>query len=578
MDKKETNYFALRMFIRQFVPIIISSVGLAFADIVDTVVIGNSMGVTGLAAISLSLPIFMIINIIMHSLGIGGSIRFSKHLTYGEKEEATEGFRGIIYTAILISILMVVFGNCFIDDVIRVLGASDTDTLLFIATKEYVRIIISGMPLFFFSYIMNYYLRNDDKEKLASIGFTIGNISDIVLNIVFVLLLDMGVTGAAYATLSGLMISSCVYLIGLYKNPGNIRLFPFKFKLKGNLECFRVGFSSSSQYIFSMIFLWLTNQILMKLSGSTGVAVFDVIQNASFLILYLYDGTAKAMQPLVSTYFGEKNQKGWKYILKLGILFGSVAGIIAIAMIMIFPQLICNLFGITGGKALQMGMYALRVYGCGAAFAGISILLESYYQSIEQEKKAFMITLFRGSLFLIPFMLLFAWIGIDWFWLFYPVTEIVSLTVFLIWKKIKKGGEKDFNEEEVLSRTIRSLGDDLQFLLKDVEEFCEKWGGDRKQQYFVNMAVEELCVSIMTKAMVDKGGFIQLSLIAEEKEFELHIRDSAVTFNPFDMQSASTVPGETFDIDAVGVMIIKNKSKFFSYRKYQGFNTLIVRI
>ncbi len=92
MRSMDRDYFTGRMFRRQFSPALISALGLAMGDMADAVVVGQRMGVVGLAAISLSLPVFMVINVIMHGLGLGGSIRYSTQLAGGGWKEANRGF------------------------------------------------------------------------------------------------------------------------------------------------------------------------------------------------------------------------------------------------------------------------------------------------------------------------------------------------------------------------------------------------------------------------------------------------------------------------------------------------------
>lgn len=304
------------------------------------------------------------------------------------------------------------------------LGTTASDGLLFETSRTYVRIIVSGAPLFFFSYLLNYFLRNDDYEKIASLGFTVGNFSDIALNVVFVLWLNLGVAGAAWATLAGQVISIGFYLAALAgktsprqtdervsgateadegrTTPGSeekskalqadpLRLFPFSPDFHGCFSCFRTGFSSSVSYLFSMLFILTANHLLMRMSGSVGVAVFDMVQNASFLILYLYDGTARAAQPLVSTYCGEHNQRGREHTLRLSLTAGTVAGAAGILLTAGFPGIVCGLFGLDGADAVWLGSYALRVFCVGAGVAGVSIILESYYQSGGEERAGFVL-------------------------------------------------------------------------------------------------------------------------------------------------------------------------------------------
>ena len=577
MKRGKEDYFSSKMFLRQFIPALISAVVLALGDMADAIVVGNRMGVTGLAAISLTLPVFMIINLIMHGFGVGGAVRFSKQLAQGEEKTALAGFQGIIEVALFIGVGLSVMGNVFINGLLAILGADPAEAEVFAACRDYVRLIVTFIPLFFVTYILNYYLRNDDKEKLAGFGFTAGNLTDIVLNIVLVLFCHQGVTGAAWATIIGLMVSLCIYLTGMTGKKGVLRLSPWKPDFHGILKCYQTGFSTSSQYLLTMIFLLMANRTLMKIGGSLMVGIFDMIQNVSYLILYLYEGTGKAMQPLASTYYGERNQKECRGILRKSLRYGTAAGIAAGLLIALLADQVCGIFGIYEGESLKVGIYALRVYVIGTFAAGISVLLEAYFQSTGRERSAFVLVLLRGTVVLLPLLVLFAGMGTYGFWWLFPVTEILSLVLLYLRQRLSHEKEAVFDEEKVYYRTIRNSSEDLTPLLSDIEKFCEKWGSTAKQQYFMNMAVEELCVAIMKHGFENDYGYIQVTLLLKEDGlFELHIRDNAVSFNPFAVEEKETE--EEFDFDVLGINVIKKKGKEFYYRRYQGFNTLVVKI
>lgn len=307
------------------------------------------------------------------------------------------------------------------------------------------------------------------------------------------------------------------------------------------------------------------------------VGIFDMIQNVSYLILYLYEGTGKAMQPLVSTYYGERNQKECRGILNKSLRYGAVAGIAAGFLAAFFADRVCGIFGIYEGESLKVGIYALRVYVIGTFAAGISVLLATYFQSTGRERSAFVLVLLRGTVVLIPLLVFFAGMGMYGFWWLFPVTEILSLVLLYLWQQLSYEKEAVFDEEKVYYRTIRNSNEDLNPLLSDIEVFCERWGSTAKQQYFMNMAVEELCVAIMKHGFENDHGYIQVTLLLKEDGlFELHIRDNAVSFNPFAVEKKET--GEEFDFDVLGISVIKKKGKEFYYRRYQGFNTLVVKI
>lgn len=568
------------MYRRLLIPSLASSLGLALADMADAVVVGQSMGATGLAAISLSLPLYMVLNVFMHGLGIGGSVRFSRLMGEGRAKEAEACFNRTMEAGLFLGFAIAMIVNLLPQQVLFLLGTRPSDGELFTASRNYICIIALGAPLFFLNYMLGYFLRSDDNQRIASVGFLLGNGVDILLNVVLVLWLGMETTGAALATLMGLIVAIVCYLPGLFSKEHNLHPALPKPDIEEVTGCFRTGFATSSQYIFQMVFLLITNNALMNLAGENGVAVFDMIQNASYLILYLYDGAAKAAQPLVSTFHGEKNHAAAQRTCKLSLAWGIGAGGIATIFIALFPSVICRVFGLHDTALIDVGSIALRMFCLGATFAGISILLESYYQGEEAEQRAFVIALLRGCVVLLPCTVLFSFTSLKMFWGLYPTTEILSLALFLLWQKLWGKKRTAFDPERVFSLTIRGENQDISKLNDGIEDFCQKWDATMRQQYFVTMAAEEVCVAIITNALGQmSNGEIQVTLVAlENGDFELHVRDNAVFFDPFSLETQKAKEGGDFDMDAMGILVIKNQAKDFFYRHYQGFNTLVVRI
>ena len=172
----------------------------------------------------------------------------------------------------------------------------------------------------------------------------------------------------------------------------------------------------------------------------------------------------------------------------------------------------------------------------------------------------------------------------------YPAAELLTLVIYGIWRKWFDNRRRAFDEERVFYCTIRGQNDNIRPLTSGIEEFLERWEAAPNQQYFVAMAAEEICLSIMQKGFgqeslekspeeKERAGYIQVTLVAlEDGDFELHIRDDAVKFNPFSMKTAKADLDGDWDPDAIGILVIKEKSKDFFYRRYQGFNTMVIRI
>ena len=557
----------------------LAAFSLALGDMADALVVGQSMGATGLAAVSLALPIFMVINLIMHGMGAGGSIHFAKSLGNGNCDKARQSFSQVFQGTLLIGVLLALLGNVFLRPLMAVLGTAPEDGMLYEASSVYVRMILSAMPLFFASYVLNYYLRNDDNQKLASLGFAVGNVCDLVLNLILVLGLGMGVEGAAWSTIIGQAVSLCIYLLGLIgKRAKNLSYRPVRPDIKEVFRCFKIGVSTSIQYLYQMVFFLLVNNILMRGIGEEGVAVFDVLLNASFLVTYLYEGAAKASQPLISTFCGERNQSGIRRAGGLAIIFGNIAGILLSVLVGIFPSAVCAVFGLEGESLIELGSRALRIFCVGMTFAGTIVLFESYYQAQEDEKSALLLATLRGAIVLIPCTLAFSFLNIKLFWWLFPIVEISSLVIFGL-VKIFARRKREEQHEFVLTRMISGRSEEVSALTAELEEFCEAHNALPKQSYYVMMTVEEVCLALNEKAFTKpENGLIQVTAVAtQDGNFELFIRDNAVKFNAF---SLATSDGKiaTTDTEALGMSIIKSKVSEFFYRHYKGFNILYIKI
>ena len=573
--------FTGRMFRGLWIPAMLSSLGWALSDMADAVVVGQKLGTVGLAAISLILPIYMINCMFAHGFGLGGSVRYSRLLSQGKPQEAADSFHGVFWLALAFSAATAVLGSVFMGPLLALLGTRPADGALYTATKDYLQILVAATPLFYLSNILNYYLRNDGSQRRAGVGSVTGNISDITLNILLVLVLDMGTRGAAMSTALGQIITICIYLPGFFSKKHTLRFaLPGRRWAAPALSTLKAGMATSVQYLYQMIFFLVCNNLLIRLGGETAVAVFDVIQNTSYLILYMFEGTGRAMQPILSTYQGERNRQGKRNAVRLGFTAGLAVGGALIAFVELWPRGMCLLFGIAGSASEALACTALRLYGAAALFAGVNILLCNYYQACENEKPSFLLETLRGAALLIPLTFVCYRLGLQHFWLLFLLTEAGSLTVFLLLGIGGRYKKAELPEERIFQRTILSNAADVMDVSRELEAFCEGWSAGMKQQMLATMTVEEIGMAILKHGFQGRtDGYIQLTAIMEENgQLELHLRDDATTFNPFDMETSRASKDGEFDMDSMGVLVIKQRAKDFFYRRYQGFNTLIITI
>lgn len=576
--------FLKKMFWQLMIPAVMSSAGLALANIADSLVVGIRMGSDGLAAIGITLPIYMIYALFYVGIGIGGSVEFAKQAGAGKNKRATDIFNMMMELSVIIGIVFTVTGIFFTKQVLYILGTVPGDGNIYILAYRYAKILLICAPVFFINTPLYMFVRNDGSPKLSGAGFVIGNVLDVLLNYLFVIVMNVGVTGSVWSTIIGQTVAILIFMIHIFGRKHIITLQPVKIRLKEVLKIFKIGFASSNQYLSQFVFIVISNRILLSGLGYQGVAVFDVVMNVSYVGLLFFQAAVDSMQPLSGTFYGEGNIKSQRKVLALSMKYGMSMGCGLLVILMCFAKRICILFGITDVSTILMGVPAVRIYCVGAVFAGINMILSGYYQSIGKENVTYLISILRGTVFLIVYTLLFGMFKPELFWLLFPATEITTIAIYIVSEResVLKNAVKTVSEERICSVMMDVANSQISNVIETIEEFCNEFGASGKQSYYVIMTVEEICSAIIGNAFMEKNKdmYILITIIAlEDGDFRLCIRDNALEFNPFALMTKRVDIEDGDDaLNGLGIMMVKSKAKEFHYRRYLNFNTLIISV
>ncbi len=581
-DRIETR-FIRKMFWQFMIPSVFAAIGLAIANIADSLVVGMRMGDDGLAAIGLVQPIYMVYAVFYMSIGVGGAVEYAKLMGAGKKKDALKVFNMMMTLSVIIGVLFVICGIFFTKEVLMILGTKPADGMIYVLAYRYAKILLIGAPVFFINVPLYIFVRNDDDPKMSTIGFVIGNVVDVSLNFILVIGLDVGVTGSVVATITGQAVAMIFYLPHLFGDKYLLRVIPTKPDIKYILKILKNGFSSSNQYISQFLFITIANRILVREMGNPGVAVFDVVMNVSYVAVLFFQAATDTVQPLASTFYGEGNQKAERQVLRMSVTYGMVSGMVLLGILTVCAGPVCKLFGISGGDTMSMGTVAVQIYCIGAIAAGFSMIMSGYYQAVCREKITYIITLCRGTIFLLLYTVVFGTVNPKLFWFLFPATEFSTIIVYIIVKLSGRTGDvcRHIPDERIESIMLDKNANNLAAVIESIEQFCEKFEASVKQNYYVTMVVEEICSAIMENAFTNKENmYILITVISEpEGDFRLCIRDNALAFNPFDMHTKKVELDDDDDaLGALGIMLVKSKAKEFYYRRYQNYNTLAIRV
>ena len=571
---QKNKSFTDRMFRRMLWPTLISAFGLALGDIADALFVGIRIGKVGLATMSLVAPVYMIYNVLDIGIAVGASVHYTKALGKGKAKQGISIFSQMLMVALAVSVLIAAAGTLLMPYLLRLLGAGTPGGELWNYTKEYLQIMFWGAPLTFLYFLLYYCVRCDDNEKLASVGFIAGYLTDVAASALFILVFKLDVRGAIFATVLGKAVGVVIFLLHFTRKWAILRFRPTKPDFKLIFSVLKTGMSSSFGYIGQFAALLIANNLLQNLGGESALAQMNIVQNVSYVAFAVYMALGDTAQPLCGTFHAEHNKDAIRRVMTLAVTIGAAFGGVISALFALFAPSVCAVFGLTGDVAVG-GAFAVRIFCLSIIPAGLNIVWSSCFQAIGREKIVFLINQLRTFVCFVVFALILSSFGTDRFWFTFVLAELGALAVWVPICRFRKQSVSDVVFSYLLDTNSTNIDD----LLRKTEAFCEENGATPKQIYYVTVCVEEVCQAIIENAFRQDGDeYIQLTIcIEKDGTTALHMRDNAVHFNPFAMKTGRDYEDED-NLASLGIQIVKAKAKLFFYRRYAGFNTLTVEV
>ncbi|MDE5738168.1 MAG: polysaccharide biosynthesis C-terminal domain-containing protein, partial [Oscillospiraceae bacterium] len=364
--------------------------------------------------------------------------KYMIHRSCQQNRPANQIFTQVLYLWLFLGILLVLTGLFFSDNIVILLGA---DEQTFSMSLIYLKILLICSPLFMLNQILLYFVRNDNAPELAMKAMLIGSFSNILLDYIFIYLLDMGMFGAVLATCCSPVISMLELSSFFLEDRNNFRPVNIKPNLKQCSYILSIGAASFVTELSSGIVIIIFNLLMLKLAGNTGVASYGIIANISLVVTSVWTGVAQGVQPLLSEAYARK---------KSLLLFFKSACFVVIGLfifiyggIFLFANQIAEIFNQEQDILLQnYAVQGLQYYFLGAVFAGMNILIAILFAVIEKPFQSNSISLLRGFILIIPCAFLLANLfHMKGLWLAYPVTECLTFLVsiyFLTKNNLKK--------------------------------------------------------------------------------------------------------------------------------------------
>ena len=441
-----------KLLIKYSVPAIIGMMVNALYNVVDRMFIGNIPGVGPMAitGLGVTMPIMTIILAFGMLVGIGATTNISIKLGQGKREEAEHIVGNSITLALIIGIILTVVGTIFSDSILKVFGASES-TLIY--AKSYMSIILLGTIFSISAMVFNNIIRGDGNPKLSAIIMAAGCATNIVLDAVLIFGFNMGIQGAALATIASQGLTAIWGFSYYLKGKSNLKFKKSSLKLDMNIVkmIFAIGSAPFAMQLATSLVQVISNNALRTYGSDLAIGAMATISSIVMIFLMPSFGLVQGMQPIVGFNYGAKNYDRAIKTFKLSLLSSSVFFIVGALLIQFVPQVLVGMFN-RDPQLMDITVNGLRKYSFALPIIGISIVGTNYIQSSGKAKIAMVLSLLRQVIILIPMILiLHKFLGLNGVWFAQPTADIIAsaITAIVLIKEIRSYKEDNNKAKEL---------------------------------------------------------------------------------------------------------------------------------
>lgn len=427
-----------KVYLKYLIPTLLGMLSNSIYCIVDIYFVSAGSGSQGLAAMNICMPVFTILSCVGLLFGVGGATIMSISQGSGDMNTRNKAFSVSVFMMLIVGLLFTMFGLLFRREFSYLLGSDDQ--LLPLVLEYLTPVMCSALP-FVLMYSLSVLLRADNNPKLAMSALMVGNISNIILDYVFVSVFHMGIFGASVATSIAPVLSliAASFHFILRKNTVHFKLRSFDPKVIGRI--LSVGIGSGIMELSAGAIIFMFNSAILNLGGEVYLAAYAVITNIAYVFKGLLNGFAQAAQPLISTNFGSGIIKRCSKSLRVCLIYSSVFCIVCYGIITVVPGFIVSFFSNGDTNMEAIASKGMIMYFSSLLFTGINTMLMYFFQSIEQGRKSLLLAVCKGFLFVtLGLWILTSLMGVEGVWYAVLFGEVLTFVIALpmVLRSVKK--------------------------------------------------------------------------------------------------------------------------------------------
>lgn len=422
-----------KLLVEYSTPAIAAMLTQSLYNIIDGIFIGQGVGALAIAGLAITMPIMNLSAAFGAMVGAGGGTLTSIRMGQQDLESATKVLGNVIIMNVILGCLFSLFGLIFIDDLLRLFGASD-DTLPY--ARDFMVVILIGNPITHLYLGLNDIIRATGYPRKSMLITMSTIVINIILAPLFIFVFQWGIRGAALATVLSQTVAFLVE-IRHFINPSSFIHFTkgyMKFSKKICSDIISIGMAPFIMNACTCIIVIIINNQLQKYDGDMAVGAYGIVNRLLMLFAMAIMGLNKGLQPIAGYNYGAQIYSRVYKVLRITIVIATAIMTFAFIIGEFFPYYLVRIF--TSGnetELINLSVIGFRVMVAAFPIVGFQMVTSNFFQSIGKAKKAVVLSSTRQMLFLIPFLLILPqYFGTMGVWMSMPLSDLTSTIIAVI--------------------------------------------------------------------------------------------------------------------------------------------------
>ncbi len=412
-------------------PAIIGTMVNATYNIIDRVFIGQGVGALAISGLAVTFPVMNLTAALGMLVGSGAASRISINLgkkdhNRAEKILGNSFLLTIVFNLVFITLLMI-----FLEPILMAFGASEQT---YPYAKEYLQIILPGNIFVTMTFSFNSMMRASGYPQKAMYTMLIGAVLNIILDPIFIFVFDMGIAGAAWATVISMFIGMIFVMHHFTHKNSTLRLRKKNIRFEKDIlfAIVSIGLSPFFMQVAASGVAVLMNTSLKNYGGDLAIGAYGILMSMFMLIIMFVIGLNQGLQPIIGYNYGAEIYDRVKAAFYYGIKIATVVTTFGFLFGVFYPRVFAQAFT-SDVQLLDLAENAMRISIVAFPLVGFQVVISGYFQSIGQAKKSIILSLSRQLIFLIPSIIILPrFFGLDGVWAATPVSDFMASLLALI--------------------------------------------------------------------------------------------------------------------------------------------------